>query len=114
MTVIVELSDKHARRVAEMIRERGGTRGNFMLRQIEDQLEGKVERSMIEWQPMTETPEDCEEILIRYTFGAVDLDTAVMDEVTEVGQMWHLDNRNISEVEAWAHLPEKDVSDAEE
>jgi hypothetical protein len=62
--VIIELDKARAERLVELLKERGADDNNFMLKQVETQLQGKCKRSMIEWHEWDERiPEEITEYL---------------------------------------------------
>ena len=97
--IVIELSPE----VAEALVRAAGT--GEIVDQIVPQLQGKVERSVIEWHDWGSIPDDGEKVLVKYAKGYIDLDTVVYDELEDDVQWWHFDNGDASKAVAWAYLP---------
>jgi len=85
------------------------------LEQVRPQLEGALERSVIEWHRpefdekdwVFNTPDEGEEVLVRLKSGDYLIDEVCGDDVGDAYAIWLDRTQDWHDVDAWAHLPKE-------
>lgn len=101
--IVIELSENLAEIIRWFLKAKCPFSSKEVVKQITQQLESKVERSVIEWHSPDDIPEDGENVIFVFGSGAIPIRSGVFMDNKVVSFSYAIP---IHRVSAWARLSE--------